>query len=368
MRSVRVELGDRSYPIYIGQGLLDQVGSFLHERHPLAEFFIITDETVARLYGDQVRKSITNAGLSGTFLIVPPGEQSKSFEQSQYLYTEMIRRAASRAAIVVALGGGVIGDLAGFVAATLFRGIKFIQIPTTLLAQVDSSVGGKVGINHPLGKNLIGAFHQPELVLIDPEVLRTLAEREIVAGLAEVIKYGFIRDADLLYLIKKQIPALLNLTDLELVSSIIETCCRIKADIVRQDEREAGLRALLNFGHTVGHALETATEYRVFLHGEAVLIGMAAALHLAEITRHLAPAEAASGLALIRSFQVPPIPTEITAETLHQALKKDKKRTHSGQNWILLKRTGQAFITSNVSLEQEIASLHFILKSTSNKL
>lgn len=367
MKSVRVELGSRSYPIHIAPGLLDQVGAYLKARHPNADFFIITDENVARLYRDPVSRSLTAAGVAAEFLIVPAGEPAKSFDQSQQLYTEMIRRSATRKSIVVALGGGVVGDLAGFVAATLFRGLGLIQIPTTLLAQVDSSVGGKVGINHPLGKNLIGAFHQPELVLIDPRALLTLPRREIVAGLAEVIKYGFIRDRNLLELLQTEIQSLLSLTDLELVGDIIEKCCAIKATIVQQDEREGGLRALLNFGHTVGHALEAATGYQVFLHGEAVLIGMKAALRLSETTHHLAAEEAARGLAFLGSFQIPAIPDTIGAEVLRLSLKKDKKRTRSGQNWILLKNPGQAFIASDVSPEQEIAVLEFMLTKPSSQ-
>ncbi len=270
---ISVGLGDRSYTITVQPGLLDRVGEYACSQNLQSPIPIIADETVSGLYGQRVVSSLRDAGYETQILSFPPGEASKNLDTVARLYDGMVKINPERKSGVIALGGGVTGDIAGFVAATYLRGIRFIQIPTTLLADVDSSVGGKVGVDHSGGKNLIGAFHQPVAVLIDPNTLQSLDRKQIRAGLAEVIKHGIIADADLFNTIRAKLISLLAI-DRDEYCQIIPWNCRIKAHVVEQDERENGLRAILNFGHTYGHAIESLTGYKQFLHGEAVAIGM----------------------------------------------------------------------------------------------
>ena len=276
MRTLKVSLGDRSYPIYLGEGLLSQAGQLLKEAGCGEKVGIVTNPTVAALYLKTVQEALGRSGFRATSILVPDGEEHKNFKSLSAIYDQLIRGRFERSSSILALGGGVIGDLAGFAAATFLRGIPYLQVPTTLLAQVDSSVGGKTGVNHREGKNLIGAFYQPRGVLIDVGVLHTLPRRELLAGLAEVIKYGIIEDPGLFGLLEEKLDRLLAL-DRVLLEEAIAASCSIKARVVEKDEREEDYRSVLNFGHTIGHALESLTGYEKFLHGEAVAIGMAQA-------------------------------------------------------------------------------------------
>lgn len=280
---VRVSLADRSYDIRIKPGSLGQVGDCLGALGATGKVTIVTDRKVAKLYGPIVTRSLKRAGFRPQTIMVPAGERAKTVRWVSAILDELAHGRVERGSMLVALGGGVIGDLAGFAASIFLRGIPFVQVPTTLVAQVDSSVGGKTGINHPLGKNLIGAFHQPRAVLIDPDTLRTLPVWEWRAGLAEVIKYGMIADADFFSYLEASMPALLNKEE-DPVIQVITRSCQIKADVVMQDERESDCRRMLNYGHTVGHALESLGRYRSLIHGEAVAIGM---VHEADLARYL---------------------------------------------------------------------------------
>ncbi len=276
MHILTVNLGDRSYPINLGEGLLRRAGELLKQAGVGKKVGIVTNQTVADLYLNPVQESLSGSGFRVTPIFVPEGEEHKNIKSLSAIYDQLISDRFERSSSLVALGGGVIGDLAGFTAATFLRGIPYIQIPTTLLAQVDASVGGKTGINHHEGKNLIGAFYQPRLVLIDVGVLQTLPRKEFVAGLAEVIKYGIIEDPQLFTLLEENLESLLSL-DRGLLEKVVTASCAIKARIVEMDENEEDYRSVLNFGHTIGHALESLTRYEHYLHGEAVAIGMAQA-------------------------------------------------------------------------------------------
>ncbi len=280
MQTLTVDLGDRSYPIYIGSGLLDQP-QLLTPHIPGRQVLVVSNETVAPLYLERVLKSLTSFQVET--VILPDGEQYKTLNTVNTIYTALLEHRFDRSCTLLALGGGVVGDITGFAAATYQRGVHFIQVPTTLLAQVDSSVGGKTGVNHPLGKNMIGAFHQPRCVLADTETLNTLDDRQLSAGVAEVIKYGLIRDAEFFDWLEQHIPELLT-RDPQQLAYAIERSCRNKAEVVTADERESGQRALLNLGHTFGHAIEAAMGYGVWLHGEAVGTGM---LMAADLSRRL---------------------------------------------------------------------------------
>jgi 3-dehydroquinate synthase len=283
MHTIEVRLADRSYPILIESGCLDRAGQVarLALGEKALQAVIVSNQTVDRLYGRRVAAAFQKAGFRTHRLLLGDGERFKTLKTAQSLYGVLIEKRIERSDVIVALGGGVIGDVAGFVAATYLRGIRLIQVPTTLLAQIDSSVGGKTAVNHSLGKNLIGVFHQPSLVVIDPAALATLPPREMQAGLYEAVKYGVIKDRRLFYRIEREVDRLKRLDSDELVH-LIGRSCEIKAGVVRIDEREQGLRRILNFGHTVGHAIEAVTRYRRFLHGEAVAHGMRAASRIAE--------------------------------------------------------------------------------------
>lgn len=356
MRTLRVELGERSYPIHIGPGLLsraDLLAPYL-ERRRVA---IVTNETVAPLYLAQVRS--VAAARKPLEVILPDGEQYKTLEVVARIFDALLQARCDRRTMIVALGGGVIGDMAGFAAACYQRGVPFIQIPTTLLAQVDSSVGGKTGVNHPLGKNMIGAFYQPHAVITDTDTLRTLPDRELKAGIAEIIKYGLIRDAEFFVWLEENLPRLLA-RDSEALSYAIERSCRNKAEVVAKDERESGLRAVLNFGHTFGHAIETATEYRSWLHGEAIAAGMAMAADLSRRLGWLAEDEASRIRSLIKMAQLPDrAPPGIDNEQLRTLMEMDKKVESGRLRLVLLKRIGEAVVTADYPspvLDQTIAA------------
>ena len=279
MRLVQVPLGHRSYPIKVGGGLLSRLGAECAVLKFGQRCAVITDRNVGKIYAQLALKSLTASGFKPVLVTVPAGEKSKRMAMVETCYDRLARHRLERSSFIVALGGGVVGDLAGFVAATYLRGIPFVQLPTTLLAQVDSSVGGKTGVNLAAGKNLVGAFYQPRLVLCDLDTFHTLPLREYVSGLAEIIKYGIIYDAILFAQLERNLPKLLA-RDAATLASVVARCCEIKAEVVGQDETETGLRAILNFGHTIGHAIENSSGYGKFLHGEAISIGLVAAAKL----------------------------------------------------------------------------------------
>jgi 3-dehydroquinate synthase len=327
MESLSVNLGDRSYPIYVGDGLLSKAGEFLQQAGLRGKVAIVTSPTVAQLYLDTVQEALDRSGFEVVPVLVPDGEEHKNLQSLAMIYDRLISERLERQSCVLALGGGVVGDLAGFAAATYLRGVPYAQVPTTLLAQVDSSVGGKTGVNHQDGKNLIGAFYQPRLVLIDVNVLQSLPQRELVAGLAEVIKYGIIGDPELFQLLEQKIQPLIAL-DRELLSQIIVSSCSLKAKVVEQDEREDDNRAVLNFGHTIGHALEAVTGYTHFLHGEAVGVGMAKAAAISVQQGFCDQSSFERVCKLIKKAGLPlEIPPSVPMQDLIQAMEVDKKST-----------------------------------------
>ncbi len=342
---VPVNLGPRSYEILVGRGLLHQLGPEMAARLDGADgrlAVVVSSPEIARLYGETASASLSAAGFRVESVSVPPGETTKSLASVEELYAALHRLSADRKTVVVALGGGVIGDLAGFAAATYTRGLEFVQVPTTLLAQVDSSVGGKTGVNFGSAKNLIGAFYQPRLVIVDPETLQTLPVRERRSGLAEVIKYGIIADNAFAALLHREMPGLLALTSPEL-DFVLAHSCAIKARVVEQDEREDGLRAILNFGHTVGHALESVTHYQTYTHGEAIALGMVSAALIGEEAGVTRPEDTAVLLSLLRAagFAVRLDPAHSVAEIV-RLLAWDKKSIGGSARFVLMEEIGRA--------------------------
>lgn len=340
MKTLKVNIPDRAYEIHIAEGLLNQSGNMIEKVFQGEKIAVVTDTNVAPLYGTQVIDSLTAAGYSVKMITVPAGESSKSKEQLFYLYEEMLSFGITRTDLVVALGGGVVGDLAGYAAASLLRGIPFVQIPTTLLAQVDSSVGGKVAIDLPMGKNLVGAFYQPKMVLIDPLCLRTLSERVLADGMAEVIKYGAIGDLALFEALEK----IRNREELfAKIGEIVYTCCNRKRQVVEADEFDTGQRMILNFGHTFGHAIEKEYQYETYTHGEAVGIGMVMACRYGEERGITKTGTAKRMENLLKQYHLP-VCTELSDESLRHAMAVDKKGEGSKINLILLKQLGETFI------------------------
>ena len=345
MKTLYVELGDRRYPIYIGPGLLGRP-ELLRPHIPGRQVLVVSNTTVAPLYLERTCAALT--GLCHEAVILPDGEQYKTLAVLDEVFTALLRHRFDRNCTIVALGGGVVGDMAGFAAACYQRGVHFIQIPTTLLAQVDSSVGGKTGVNHPLGKNMIGAFYQPRCVLADTDTLATLPDRELSAGLAEVIKYGLIRDLPFLEWLEAHLEALLA-REAGALSEAIERSCRNKAEIVAADEREAGERALLNLGHTFGHAIETGAGYGVWLHGEAVAVGMVLAADLSARLSWLSGEQVGRILALLERAHLPLAPPpDLTADDFLSLMAVDKKVQDGRLRLILLRGLGQGVIADDV--------------------
>ncbi len=341
MQTLTVNLGDRSYPIHVGEGILPRAGEFLSQAGLRGKVAIVTNPTVAQLYLDAVHEALTDAGFEMIPILIPEGEEHKNLKTLASIYDRLITERLERNSCVMALGGGVVGDVAGFAAATYLRGIPYIQVPTTLLAQVDSSVGGKTGVNHQNGKNLIGAFHQPRSVLIDVTVLQSLPPRELVAGLAEVIKYGVIEHPALFTLLEEKIDKVIGL-DRELLVQIIATSCRIKARVVEKDEREDDYRAVLNFGHTIGHALEAVTDYRKYLHGEAVGIGMAQATAISVHQGFCDQRSLERIRKLIRKAGLPAdIPPDVSRQSLIQSMEVDKKSAEGRIKFVMCAGIGR---------------------------
>ena len=344
MNTLTVKLGERSYPIFIGQGLLDKP-ELLTQHVQGRQVMVVSNDTIAPLYLDRVREIFSDFELAT--VILPDGEQYKNLDTLNLIFTALLENKFNRGCTLVALGGGVVGDITGFAAASYQRGVAFLQIPTTLLAQVDSSVGGKTGVNHPQGKNMIGAFHQPACVLIDTDTLDTLDDRQLAAGLAEVIKYGLIRDASFFDWLEQNI-GLLKARDKQALAYAIERSCALKAEIVAADERESGQRALLNLGHTFGHAIETGTGYGNWLHGEAVATGMLMAADLSARHGWLSLDAVRRTEKLLQQSNLPiNAPDEMDTARFLELMAVDKKVVDGGLRLVLLKAIGDAVLTSD---------------------
>jgi 3-dehydroquinate synthase len=347
IQNVEVDLGDRSYPIYIGEQLFAQVdiAGLIKGR----QVMIVTNETIAPLYLSALRDQLP--ALQVDEVILPDGESFKTLDTLNLIFDALLEMRHNRTTTLIALGGGVIGDMTGFAAASYQRGVDFIQIPTTLLSQVDSSVGGKTGVNHPRGKNMIGAFYQPKAVLADTDVLKTLPKRELAAGLAEVIKYGLIYDVEFLAWLEQNIDGL-NECDAELLAYAIKRSCEIKAEVVAQDERESGIRAILNLGHTFGHAIETEQGYGNWLHGEAVGAGMWMAADLSHRLGWISAGDLARTETLLRRANLPVrAPENMSPERFIELMSLDKKVLDGRIRLVLLKQLGEAVVTDSADPE-----------------
>ena len=352
MRIVQVPLGHRSYAIKVSGGLLARLGAECAQLKLGQRCAVITDFNVGRKFAKAALKSLSASGFQPVLITVPAGEKSKCLAVVEKCFDQLTKHRLERKSFIVALGGGVVGDLAGFVAATYLRGIPFVQVPTTLLAQVDSSVGGKTGVNLKAGKNLVGAFYQPQLVLCDLDVLKTLPKREYVSGLAEVIKYGVIYDAILFAQLERNLPKLLQ-RDEATLRAVIARCCEIKADVVGQDETESGLRAILNFGHTIGHAIENSSGYGKFLHGEAISIGQVAAAKLSQKILGLPSGDMAR---IEKLFVQAGLPVKIKLNSVRRkkllaAMKLDKKVSGGEIKFVLAQKIGKVKYGCMVSAE-----------------
>lgn len=361
--TVRVNLGERSYSIHIGDNLLENCPTVFADLDRVTHAFIISDSNVAPIYLGRVSRILQEMGVRVDRFVIPAGEDSKSLQWAERIWNGMLDVRTDRRSLVVALGGGVVGDLAGFVAATFARGIRLFQIPTSLLAQVDSSVGGKVGINLPKAKNMVGAFHQPCAVLIDVSTLKTLPQREYLSGLAEVVKYGVILDAQFFSYLEEHVDGLLTQAP-DVLSFVVKTCCQLKASVVEQDERElTGLRAILNYGHTFAHAIEALTGYGRFLHGEAVSIGMVLAGRLA-VRLGMFPEELAHRQeSLLSSLHLPVHIRGLEAKEMLECMMLDKKVQHGFLRFVLPQTIGRVVTVENVPFQQVEAVIQEVQKS-----
>lgn len=362
MSEVLVRIGPMNYVVEVERGLLGRVGDRLlrHVRTPHIAV-VVTDKNVARHHLRTVLSSLRTCGFSPVAMVLPPGEGQKSLRNASRLYDRLTALGADRQTPIVALGGGVVGDLAGFVASTYLRGLPLVQVPTSLISQVDSSVGGKVGVNHPRGKNLIGAFYHPRTVIVDPATLATLPRRELVSGMAEVVKCGMIRHEGFFHFVERNVEKFYAL-DRFVTEEVIATCVSVKAEVVEKDEREEGLRAILNYGHTVGHALETIGGYRRFRHGEAISIGMACA---ARVALHLGLADASlveTQERLLTRLGLPTVVRHVRANAVLAAMRTDKKRREGRIRMILPTQIGKVQIVDEVDPAAVRAALSEVLK------
>jgi 3-dehydroquinate synthase len=356
-QTVHVELGQRSYDIQIGEGNLPEVGRVLTALGKVSHCAIITDGNVQEPHALAVAESLSALDLDVDVIAVEPGEGSKSTDMATGLWSGMLELGADRQTVVVAVGGGVVGDLAGFIAATFLRGLRFFQVPTTLLAQVDSSVGGKVGVNLPTGKNMVGAFWQPVGVLIDTATLGTLPDREYRSGLAEVVKYGVILDAEFFAYLEANVAALAA-RDAAVLADVVARCCRLKADVVEKDEFErSGLRAVLNYGHTYAHAFETLCGYGTMLHGEAVGVGMLCASRLAERLGRIDAAMTERQRALLVGLGLPVDVPEVDPQAAMEVMLRDKKVSHGKLRFVLPTRLGHVELVGDVDPSEAIKAL-----------
>ena len=344
MKTININLGKRSYPIYVGEGLLGNYDLF--KNHIASKkLAIVTNEKIAPLYLKKITDTLSK-DKDIIPIILPDGESFKNYKTLNLIYDELLKNKANRQTTLIALGGGVIGDITGFASATFMRGVDFIQIPTTLLSQVDSSVGGKTGINHQLGKNMIGAFYQPKCVIADITLLNTLDDKQLSAGLAEVIKYGLIRDLDFFEWLENNIDGIVKRDPKLLIESVVRSC-QNKAEIVEADEFESGLRAILNLGHTFGHAIETATGYGEWLHGEAIATGMVMAAHLSEQMGWLTKGESSRIKSLIINANLPINPPNISKQDFLDLMQLDKKTKGDQINLVLQQGIGKAILTAD---------------------
>jgi 3-dehydroquinate synthase len=346
MQILKVALGRRSYPIYIGAGLLGR-GELIAEKLPQQRAAIISNSTIAPLYLASLQRALEARGVTVVPVILPDGESHKNWETLNRIFDALLENHCERSTALIALGGGVVGDLAGFAAAVYQRGVPYIQVPTTLLAQVDSAVGGKTAINHPLGKNMIGAFHQPLAVVSDTDTLATLPARELAAGLAEVVKYGLIRDPSFFEWLEANVARLAR-REPEALAYAIERSCANKAEVVSRDELESGPRALLNFGHTFGHAIEAGTGYGAWLHGEAIAAGMLLAAKLSQRLGLIEPQDVRRVSAVLKQAGLPLEPPALGAQRYLELMGHDKKVEGGRIRFVLLRRIGEAFVSGEV--------------------
>ncbi len=357
-----VETETQSYPVFVGYGLLDKLGEKMKKAALSGTATIISDENVFALYGSKVEGMLKEADFAVNSFVVPPGEETKSMDYAIKIYDFLVEHRAERDDIIIALGGGMVGDLAGFVAATFLRGMPWVQVPTSLVAMVDASIGGKVGVNHPEGKNLIGAFYQPHLVLADPQTLTTLPQRELTSGWAEVIKHGMILDEEIVQFLKSNVSMLTKLEP-ELLTRAIARSAAIKAQVVSQDEKEReGKRTILNYGHTIAHGLEAATQYKRFLHGEAVAIGMMGAAKLSQRLGLLPSAAVERQQALLQKFGLPTGFSGLDLNEITRAMELDKKTKGEAIRWVLLRDIGKVVIRSEVPQREMLAVLQELAK------
>lgn len=348
MEVVNVRLKERSYPIYIGRGLLKEVGDRLNKVNADTKAVVITNPLVNGLYGDVIKNSLKKANFKVSFTEIPDGEEYKTLETACKIYNRLIDEKMERQSLLIALGGGVIGDITGFVAATFLRGVSYIQVPTTLLAHIDSSIGGKTAVNHPKGKNLIGAFYQPKAVFIDVDTLRTLSKKDILCGAAEIIKYGVIRDSNFFEYLENNIKKLINLDEKVLIHTV-KRACEIKTDVVSRDERETGLRAILNFGHTIGHAIESTTDYKKYRHGEAVAIGMVYASKLSLEFGLCNNKDCTRVVNLIKKAGLPTTISDLDIDAIIDSMHLDKKVKEEKVRFVLMRKIGSVEIHSGIS-------------------
>ena len=354
--TLNVDLDERSYPIYIGSGLLNEADLLTRHIHGQTAL-IVSNSTVAPLYLESVQQSLDIGGIRYDCIILDDGEQHKTLESMTGIIDMLLEKRHDRRTTVIALGGGVIGDIGGFAASVYQRGVNFIQLPTTLLAQVDSSVGGKTGVNHPLGKNMIGAFYQPRCVIADIDTFKTLPARELAAGLAEVIKYGLIYDAEFFSWLEQNIDSLKG-GDANLLAQAVLVSCQIKARVVEQDERESGLRAILNLGHTFGHAIETVMGYGNWLHGEAVAAGMVMAIDLSIREGLIDESVRGRSIALLERAALPVAPpTEISTQQFLEVMAIDKKTVDGAIKLVLLRKLGEACISGDYDHDKLLQTL-----------
>jgi len=347
METIRVNLSAYSYNIYIDKIFLERIGDILAKEHKPCQTLLITDDNIEKIYGRIVRESLSQNSFNIKTVSLPPGEEQKNLDTALSLYDNCFDHKLDRKSLIIALGGGVVGDISGFIAATFMRGIPFVQIPTTLLAQVDSSIGGKVAVNHPKGKNMIGSFYQPKAVFIDTNTLSTLPSKELIAGFIEVIKYGVIRDPKLFAFLEDSLCNILQL-DPSALHRIIATSCQIKARVVEEDEKEKNIRAILNYGHTIGHAIETATHYKKYRHGEAVAIGM---LYASKIAIELGLADETvfkRQLSLIKQLGLS-IQTGLKPKDIIQRVYSDKKTIAGKLRFVLPIKIGKVIVSDHVT-------------------
>ena len=355
-----VETASKRYPIFIGFGLLSKLGNKMRELGLSGRVVIISDTLVFPLHGDKARKAMKKAGYVVNHFLVPAGEASKNIREAVKIYDFLVTQHMERNDVIVALGGGMIGDMAGFVAATYLRGISWVQVPTSLVSMVDASIGGKVAVDHPRGKNLIGAFYQPGFALIDIQTLSSLPQRDLTSGWAEVIKHGLIMDAELFKIIENNAEKLVHLAP-DITANVIARSACTKARVVSEDERETGTRIILNYGHTVAHGLETATNYKTFLHGEAVAIGMTVAAKLSQRLGLLSQRAVQRQQALLKKFHLPVNCSGIDVNKVLAAMELDKKVRNKTIRWVLLEDIGRAVVHTDVSRENVLSVLHEVI-------